>query len=132
MKKISIILLIFFFIPLFVSGGEDNYLFENKEICMLCLDEIAGKKNTEENVCYACKGRYGDKPDNKYFVLMNTEKILKEKLDFESINDGNNKHYSSKQALILKEEKGMNEESIRKLCPDTYNKYKKKNGGTVP
>ena len=124
MKKI-IIAYIIIFIPLLSTALEDNYLFDNKEICMLCINEIVEEKNWRNSVCYTCKGRYGDKPGNKYFIMMKTEETLREESRLETSDNDTSKYKSSKHEFILKKQQGMDEDAVKKLCPETYSKYKK-------
>ena len=106
--KIFILLTALFF------TGIDNFLFNNKELCENCVREIEVKKTAKEGECYSCKGRYGDRPGNKYFLVRTIDDSAGSKMLFEQENGSDKKEFSLKQKYIIKSQKGMDENEVKR------------------
>ncbi len=126
-KKYRSVIIVFLLIimPLFISGAEDNYLFNDKETCLRCIKEINEKKTGMQDECYKCKGRYGNKPGNKYYIEMTSGLSSKSRQEFVYEEEGKKGDYSLDNDLVIRKQQGMKENRIMDLCPDTYKELQK-------
>ncbi len=116
MKK-TLILFLLIFQPIFLHGGIDNYLFTNKKACLACLDEINSSKRAKLGESFDCKGRYGEKQQNKYFVMRYFTKGNRTENKQHIPNASGENLFFFKHDFLIKQQNGLNESSIKNLCP---------------
>ncbi len=119
MKETLIILFLISY-PIFLHGGIDNYLFNNKKACLTCLDEIKSSNRVKLGESFDCKGRYGDNRQNRFFVMRYFIKENHTENKKQIPNAPGKNQFFFKHDFLIKQQNGLNESKIKDLCPITY------------
>ena len=101
-------------------SGIDNYLFDNKKDCSACLNEINSGKRIKPGESFDCKGRYGDKPQNKFFIMRYFNKADRTENEQQMSTTSGEIKLLFKHDFLMKEQNGLNESAIKQLCPLIY------------
>jgi hypothetical protein len=123
MRPILFFLLIIF-TPKVFSSTDDKFIFQNEKSCTRCLKEIKGKSG-EGKTRYSCRPKNSSRPEKDYFIIKSH--FSTESMEFLKIIEKNDYREKSgkKKRSFTKEQKGLTEKDIRKLCPETYRQIKK-------
>lgn len=106
--------------PVLLNAGIDNYLFPDRKSCLKCLKEIYTSSPIKQGESFKCKGQYGDKPQNKYYVM---RYFTQEKQSTDSdqfVTGSGTTKYFFKHDFLRKQQNGLNKSDIEDRCPITH------------
>ncbi len=124
MKRISLLLFFILLSPRILSYTE-KYLFKDKKSCDLCLSEIEGNLKVEKTE-YRCRPKNSSRPERDYFIEMRS--LSKEGMEFLKIIEkkSSREKSSKKKRSVVRKQRGLTADDIRKLCPETHTMLQRK------
>ncbi len=125
MNRISLFLFFILLSPHIFSFPE-KYLFKNKKSCDRCLAEIEENLKGEKTE-YRCRPGNSSQPERDHFIEMRY--FSKESMEFLKIieRESSREKSSKKKRSLIREQRGLTADDIRKLCPKTYTALQRKN-----